>query len=284
VKGPVFDIQHYAVHDGPGIRTLVFLKGCPLRCQWCSNPESWRSAPELRHRVVRCTGCLACVAGCPHGGAEAGGGSSPRPLFARAICASCPDFACVKCCPEGALAVWGEELTVEAVLARVLADREFYQNSGGGVTFSGGEPLAQPEFLLALLAACRAEGISTAVSTCGAVPREVLEAAEPLTDLFLFDVKHLDSEAHRRLTGQGNEEILDNLRWLAGRRPDDIVVRMPLVPGVNDSPQNLKETGDLLAALGLTRFELLPYHELGASKYEELGLGVTVPDAKTTGD
>ncbi len=283
MRGLVFDIQHYAVHDGPGIRTLVFLKGCPLRCQWCCNPESWNPGRELRHRVARCTGCLACVGACPRGGVEAGTGSSPRPHFQRVICASCPDFACVKGCPEGALAVWGEEWSVEEVMTRVRADLEFYRNSGGGVTFSGGEPLAQPEFLMALLGACRAEGISTAVSTCGAVPREVLAAAEPLVDLFLFDVKHLDPGQHRALTGRDNQEILGNLRWLAARRPGEVLVRMPLVPGANDSEANLGATRALLEELGLTRFEVLPYHELGASKYEELGFTLPRPDRCSTG-
>jgi pyruvate formate lyase activating enzyme len=168
-------------------------------------------------------------------------------------------------------------------MTRVRADLEFYRNSGGGVTFSGGEPLAQPEFLMALLGACRAEGISTAVSTCGAVPREVLAAAEPLVDLFLFDVKHLDPGQHRALTGRDNQEILGNLRWLAARRPGEVLVRMPLVPGANDSPENLEATRALLEELGLTRFEVLPYHELGASKYEELGFTLPRPDRCSTG-
>jgi pyruvate formate lyase activating enzyme len=265
----LFDIQHYAVHDGPGIRTLVFLKGCPLRCAWCANPESQRPAPEVRHLSARCRACLRCADACPRGAIAAIGGV---PRIQRDRCAGCDRTDCVAACPERALVRAGEEWSLDDVIARVAADRDFYRNSGGGVTFSGGEPFAQARFLLAALARCRSLGIHTAVETCGHASPDDLDTAEPLVDLFLFDLKVADPDRHRALTGTGNALILDNLRQLAGRGADRIVVRVPVVPGLTDSAANVEALASLTASLGIARAELCAYHPLGRAKYVELGL------------
>jgi pyruvate formate lyase activating enzyme len=268
-RGVVFDIQHYAVHDGPGIRTLVFLKGCPLACGWCCNPESQSARPELRRIASRCQACLRCAGVCPVGAVRAGDGAV---YFDRAACARCGDMACVDACCSQALSVAGTWMDVGAVVARVAADEEFYRNSGGGVTFSGGEPFAQPEFLLALLAGCRGRGIHTAVGTCGHVARHVLLDAEPLVDLFLFDVKLADGGRHRLLTGVDNHLIRDNLAALAGRVPGKVLVRVPLIPGLTDGEDNLCGIAAMAAAHGLAKIHLQPYHPLGRDKYEQVGL------------
>ncbi len=269
MTGSLFDIQHYAVHDGPGIRTLVFLKGCPLACAWCANPESRRPGRELRHLASRCRACGRCARACP-GGAIVLSGGGPR--FDRGRCDSCADRTCAPACPEGALLPVGEEWSVEDLVARVAKDRDFYRNSGGGVTFSGGEPFAQTPFLLAALERCRRLGIGAAVETCGLAARADILAALPLVDLFLFDVKVCDPAVHRRLTGVDNRAILDNLGLLAGRAPDKVIVRFPVVPGYTDGRGNVEALADLMTRLGLARLELCPYHPLGRGKYAELGL------------
>jgi pyruvate formate lyase activating enzyme len=275
-EGLIFDIQHYAVHDGPGIRTLVFFKGCPLSCAWCSNPESQAGAPELRHRAGRCAACLSCVRACRGRGLSGEGG---RLGIDRSRCADCPDWACLEACAGGALEKSGRAVCAAQVLAQAAADKDFYDNSGGGVTFSGGEPLAQPDFLADLLEGCRGGGIRTAVETCGYAPARELARLEPLVDLFLYDLKLMDTGQHRRWTGQGNAPILDNLRWLAGRCPDKVQVRVPLVPGVTDGERNLAAIAELCGGLGLRAMERLPYHSLGSQKYAELGRDYLMDDA-----
>jgi pyruvate formate lyase activating enzyme len=267
-EGVVFDIQHYAVHDGPGIRTLVFLKGCPLRCAWCCNPESQAFEPELLHTSLKCRSHLACSEVCPN---EAVRRAGDGPSFDRATCVSCNGHPCVDACPSGALSVAGTRMAADQVVARVAADRAFYINSGGGVTFSGGEPFAQPEFLRDLLARCKSLRIHTAVETCGYVEPGVLEAMEPLVDLFLFDLKVLDPVRHREATGVTNEVVLGNLEYVAAKRAKDITVRVPLVPGFTDDLENLAGTAAYLLGLGIRRVELMPYHPLGMDKYAALG-------------
>lgn len=269
MTGSLFDIQHYAVHDGPGIRTLVFLKGCPLACAWCANPESRRPGRELRHLAPRCRACGRCQRACP-GGAVSMTRSGPR--FDRRRCDACAAGPCAGACPEGALLPVGEKWSVEDLVARVAKDRDFYRNSGGGVTFSGGEPFAQAPFLLAALRLCRRRGIRAAVETCGLAARADLLAAVPLADLFLFDVKVCDPALHRRLTGVDNRAILDNLSLLARRAPGKVVVRFPVVPGYTDGRRNVEALAGLMTRLGLARVDLCPYHPLGRGKYAELGL------------
>jgi pyruvate formate lyase activating enzyme len=264
----IFDIQHYAVHDGPGIRTLVFFKGCPLSCPWCSNPESQSFLPELKHVPARCRACGSCVSACSNGAISF---TQWRPAIDRARCCECGSWTCVDACDAGALSCVGQRMTVSETMARIRADVPFYENSGGGATFSGGEPFAQPEFLEALLAGCRAEGIHTVVETCGHGPSEIVMRLEPLVDLFLYDVKVAERKRHRLLTGCDNGLIMANLKSLAWRCNEKIVVRVPLIPGHTDDRENLAAIVQLMAELRLARAEIEPYHSLGTDKYATLG-------------
>jgi pyruvate formate lyase activating enzyme len=266
--GVVFDVQPFSVHDGPGIRTTVFLKGCPLRCAWCCNPESQSPFPELRHRVSRCRRCLACVEACAHGGASEREGA---PAFDRGRCAACPGHECAAACPEGALVVSGKEMTVADLVEAALADEAFFRNSGGGVSFSGGEPFAQPRFLKEALLRLRAAGVRTAVETCGCVEPETVEGIVPLLDLVFFDLKIADPEEHRRLTGRTNGPILAALARLARAAPEKVVLRFPLIPGITDGGENVREVARAAASLGLARVSVVPYHPMGTPKYAELG-------------
>jgi pyruvate formate lyase activating enzyme len=258
IRGRIFDIQRFSLHDGPGIRTTVFLKGCPARCLWCHNPESQSFAPEVLVVETRCASCGTCATVCPHGAPPPGSG----------LCTACG--ACVDACPAGARRLAGRETTVDVVMEEVLRDRVFYEESGGGVTFSGGEPLAQPEFLSALLEACRAAGVHTAVDTCGFSPRERLLALAPLVGLFLFDVKLVDDARHRALTGLPAAPILENLRALAAAH-GNVWIRVPVVPGHTDAAADVAATASLVAGLpGVRRVSLLPYHRTGAAKARRL--------------
>jgi pyruvate formate lyase activating enzyme len=265
-RGLVLNIQRFCVHDGPGIRTTVFLKGCPLACPWCHNPEAISSRPQIVVVETRCIACGACVAACPLGLPSGRGGG-----FAgeRAPCTACG--ACVEACPTEARQLAGQELSVAEVMGAVARDRVFYEESQGGVTFSGGEPLRQPRFLIALLRACREQGIDTALDTSGLAPREELLAAAALADLVLFDLKLIDDERHREQTGVSNRTILANLRALAGvhRR---LWIRVPVLPGVNDDAENLAATAAFVASLPrVERVSLLAYHKLGQDKLRRLG-------------
>jgi len=269
--GVCFDIQRYSIHDGPGIRTTVFLKGCPLACPWCHNPESIAPSPELRVLAGRCVRCGACTAACPLGIAD--GPNLPDP----ARCLRCG--SCAAACPTGARQLTGRTWTVREVLEAVLRDRPFYDQSGGGVTFSGGEPLAQWRFLLACLEAAQAQGLHTAVDTSGFASQRTVLAVAAWTDLFLYDLKVLDPKRHLRFTGVPLAPITRNLRALdaTGAR---IWLRMPLVPGYNDDRANLEAVATFAASLRHTRrLHLLPYHRLGAEKYARLGGADPMGDA-----
>ncbi len=261
--GTILRVARYAIHDGPGIRTTVFLKGCPLRCAWCHSPESQDAAPEFMPLPDRCIRCGSCTAACPHGVLPAALADSAAP----AGCTTCA--ACTEACPTGARELVGHPMTVDALVALVERDRIFYDESGGGVTFSGGEPLLQPEFVLEAAADCRASGIHVAVDTCGHADPEALIAVAREVDLFLFDLKTVDEAAHRRFTGVSNDLILSNLERLATIHPR-VIVRFPLIPGVNDADENVKEIGALLASFRLTRVDVLPYHRAGLAKYHRL--------------
>ena len=266
VAGRVFNVQRYSLHDGPGIRTTVFLKGCPARCLWCHNPESQSAAPELLVAETRCVSCGTCATVCAHGAPPPGSG----------LCTACG--ACVEACPAGARQLAGHAATVDDVMREVRRDRVFYDESGGGVTFSGGEPLAQPEFLAALLAACRAAGVHTAVDTCGFAPREHLLALAPRADLFLFDVKMVDDARHRALTGLPAAPILSNLQALAAVHTE-VWIRVPVVPGLTDAEADLAATAALVAGLpGVRRVCLLPYHRTGVPKARRLGRELPPPE------
>ena len=273
--GLVFDVQRFSLHDGPGIRTTVFLKGCPLACRWCHNPEGMRTAPEILVAPDRCIECGACVEACPYGlpsGIDGGWAAS------NDLCEACG--LCSEACPTGARRLAGRTVNVEQLVEEVLRDRVFFNQSGGGVTFSGGEPLSQAGFVLACLEALREEGVHTAVDTCGLVERDDLLRAAAITDLFLFDIKHADQASHVEWAGAPNDRILANLEALAGAH-DEIWLRVPVVPGVNDDAVNLRRTADLAASLpGVQRVSLLPYHEFGEHKRDRVG----VPGASFQGD
>lgn len=261
-SGIVFDVRRFSIHDGPGIRTTVFLKGCPLRCAWCHNPESQSTEPELIMRSNRCLRCGACAEACPEDAIRLDLGG---PITDLARCERCG--LCVDACFSGARELAGRELTMTQVMAEIERDRPFYDESGGGATFSGGEPLLQPEFLAELLRSCRAGGIHTVLDTCGYAPWAVLDRVRDHVDLFLYDVKTLDDGQHRTLTGVSNRVILNNLRSLS-ERGHSIILRVPLIPGINDDDGNIRSTGELAASLrSLVRVELLPYHRIGVEKY-----------------
>lgn len=265
--GVIFDIKGFAIHDGPGIRTTVFLKGCPLRCAWCHNPESQSAKPVLAQFKNNCIGCGKCLTRCPHGALSRGDDSI---VIDRARCVGCG--TCTQTCYAEALVLRGQTMTVEEVLAEVMKDKPFYDNSGGGMTLSGGEPLFQPEFAIALLKAAKAEGLHTCLDTCGYVPWEALAEARRYVDLVLYDLKSTDPRRHRQHTGRNNQRILENLRALTS---DGVAVklRMPLVPGFNDRREDIEAAAMFIE--GLTTpppLEILPYHKLGEGKYEALGI------------
>jgi pyruvate formate lyase activating enzyme len=274
MTGTVFRIARYAVHDGPGIRTTVFLKGCPLRCWWCHSPESQSPGPELIVRTERCLKCGTCLPACPHDAIEPEGD-----LFAtdRDMCEACG--TCVRACPSGAREMAGTEFTVDRLMAEIEKDVVFFDESGGGVTFSGGEPLMQPDFLDEMLRRCQAVRIHTAVDTCGLADSEALLRISPNTDLFLFDLKLIDEGRHREVTGASNQRILENLRMLAALR-GNIRIRFPLIPGINDHPENVRALGALVSSLGLTRVDVLPYHRAGIAKYVRLDSEYRLPDTQ----
>ncbi len=262
--GIVFDVQRFSLHNGPGIRTTVFLKGCPLRCRWCHNPESQRSPPEIIFNPQACLGCGRCASACPTGTRRMVDGA---PAFESSGCSGCT--RCVRACPATALELVGRAVSAKEILDVVKRDRCFYQESGGGLTVSGGEPTAQPEFCLALLSAARAENIHTALDTSGFCDFRILESLLPVTDLFLYDVK-ADSERHQSLVGAPLAPIVDNLRHLAalGAR---IRLRLPLVPGVNDTRDHFLNVAALAGELPTVEaVDILPYHRLGVHKQSAL--------------
>lgn len=266
-KGCIFDIKKYSINDGPGIRVTVFFKGCPLRCAWCHNPEGISPKVQKMYNSAKCIGCRACVEACPEGACTLTEAGIVTDLARCTACGTCAEV-----CPTTATEMSGRLVTVDEVLAVVDRERVFFAHSEGGVTFSGGEPLQQPGFLLALLRALGQRGIHRVVDTTGLAPSELLLEVAKSTDLFLYDLKLIDSARHRQWTGVANERILDNLKLLA-QSGAEINIRIPLVAGVNDDHGNIEQTASLIASLAGPRkkVNLLPYHNIMTNKYLRLG-------------
>jgi len=265
VTGYVLRIDRCSAHDGPGLRTAVVLKGCPLRCSWCDTPESHRIEPELAFREDHCVRCFECFDDCTLGAISEAAG---RPIVDQGICRWCGD--CADGCSTDARLHVGSVMTESRVLEEIARDEDVFRRSGGGVTFTGGEPLLQAAFLLRLLEGCRALGIHSAVDTCGAAAAHDVDRVAELADLILYDLKHLDDHHHRRITGSSNREILENLRR-AVRRQAAVRVRFTLVPGVNDDEGHVRQLAELVASLGLREIDIVPYRRVDASAYEALG-------------
>ena len=272
LTGMIFDIRRFSIHDGPGIRTTAFFKGCGLNCLWCHNPESRDAQPELIYRETRCSYCGDCLAVCPQGAIT---WKEDQPVTDGLVCTRCG--TCVEACPTGARELVGRLWTVPEVMAQLRRDIAFYEASGGGVTLSGGEPLHQPEFAMALLQSCKAENLHTALDTSGFCPWETMEAVRPYVDLFLYDVKLMDEDLHREYTGVSNQLILENLRRLADLG-HAIILRIPLIHGITDGEANLGAIAELARSLtNVRRVDLLPYHDSARLKYQRLGLDYPLP-------
>lgn len=264
-KGIIFDLKKYATDDGPGIRTTIFLKGCPLQCPWCHNPEGQISTFELIFRNKKCIGCDECVKACPTGAVSFVG---KRLAIDRKLCGLCGK--CSEKCPTEAIGIVGKEMTVREVMKEIEKDMPFYEESNGGVTFSGGEPLLQLDFLAELLQECKKKGIHTAVDTCGFASREAYDRIMDDVDVFLYDIKLIDDKKHKKYTGVSNKPILENFKRLA-TRGSKIWVRFPVVPGINDDDRNVTETGRFMQNQGVENIHVLPYHKAGTEKYKNLG-------------
>jgi pyruvate formate lyase activating enzyme len=266
VTGLLFDIRKYSINDGPGIRTTLFFKGCPLNCWWCHNPESQSPSPEIMLRAQRCIACGACIDVCPECAITS---NNEVILTNRQICKACG--TCISACTAEAREWVGFEITSSDVMDIIRRDIPFYEESGGGVTFSGGEPLFQPDFLSELLELCHHDYIHTTLDTCGYAAREIIEQIAPQVDLFLYDLKIMDDRMHQRYTGVSNQIILENLSYLSDLG-SQIIVRIPIVPGINDDQENIEWTAKYLSGLpNLLRIDILPFHNSGFGKYNGIG-------------
>ncbi len=269
MKAIITDIKRFAVHDGDGIRTTVFFKGCPLRCVWCHNPETYSAKPETAYFAHKCVNCGRCTEICESNIIKDG-----KHLFDKSQCITCGK--CESVCPNDAFKIYGKEMTVDEILEIVLQDKNFYDNSGGGVTLSGGECLLYPEFCAELLKKCKEKGINTAVDTCGFVSKQAINSVLPYTDVFLYDLKAFDEEVHIKCTGQSNEMILENLKYIddCGKK---IEIRIPYVPTYNDN-QVEKLASFIHNLKNIVKVKILPYHNYAASKYDALNMENTLPE------
>lgn len=277
-KGNVFNIQRYSLHDGPGIRTVVFLKGCPLSCLWCANPESQNMKSELLIRKTNCIKCKKCVEVCPENCIKV---TLNDVEITKLICSDCNK--CAYICASNAISLVGQDMTPDELCIEVLKDKIFYNNSGGGVTFSGGEPFAQSEFLIDTLKRCKENGINTVVETSGYTDINTISRSIKYIDTFYVDLKLMDNEKHKMFTKVSNEKILSNIEFIAKKRKN-LLVRIPILPGINDDALNIKRSGEFLAGIGVSNVQLLPYHNYGKSKYDSLGrkylLDICIPTSE----
>ena len=271
MKARIFDIKRFAVHDGDGIRTTVFFKGCPLKCVWCHNPEGIGFEPRLAFYANKCVSCGDCVKSCPQNAHSIKDGIH---TFEREKCILCGK--CESVCLRDALTLYGKETTADELMPSLLADKSFYESSGGGVTLSGGECLMQPDFCAELLQRLKAEGVNTAVDTCGFVPKDTIEKVIPYTDIFLYDIKAFDEDVHIKCTGHTNKPILENLRYIDSRGKA-VEIRIPYVPKFNDD--QIEKIADFLSTLkNITKIRVLPYHNYAGSKYKALDMSNTLPE------
>jgi len=279
--GIVFDIAHYSIYDGPGIRATIFLKGCPLRCAWCHNPESWSKNPEIGYLSSKCTGCGTCRDVCPEGAVTVIDGAYHRDPSRCRVCGKCVDA-----CPPGALEIIGRSLTAQDVLREVSVDLPFFEDSGGGVTVSGGEATLQAAFLREMLSVMKENGIHTALETCGFFDPDLVGPLDELVDLFLFDIKSLDEDAHREMTGVGIEKVVGNFRALLARSGSPrIIPRIPVIPGFNADDDSIYSIARFLETAGYDGpVHLMPYNSMAKSKYEKVGRGDLYRDMGSLSD
>ena len=272
-KGLVFDIQGFSVHDGPGCRTLIFLKGCPLHCGWCSNPEGIAPHPEIMYHATECMRDYACIDVCPNKAISVKN-KCDFITIDRTKCSECRDFKCVEGCYHNALRVSGFHLTIGELMKKIQRDRQYW-GSGGGVTLSGGEPMFQPEFATEILKECYNSYIHTGLETCGYVSWKYYEVALNYLDWIFFDIKHMDPEIHKKGTSVSNKLILENAKRIASHGSYRVIFRMPIIPGFNDSIENIAATARFIRNIGKEEVNILPIHHLGSTKYELLGMKYT---------
>ncbi|MDW8801746.1 indoleacetate decarboxylase activase [Clostridium sp. A1-XYC3] len=279
-SGIIFDIQSLSFHDGPGIRTLVFLKGCPLKCLWCANPEGQKLLPELRYHKVNCAGCMECSKACVENAITLKNHEDAKVTISinKEKCIKCSDLKCTDMCLNDALKLSGKTMTVDEVMKVIKRDSAYYKRKGG-VTLSGGDPTYQPEFAVSLLKACKEEYINTAVESAMFTTVDTVNKFIPVTDLFLTDIKHMNEDKHKKLTGVSNQPILNNISIISKQKP--VVIRVPIIPGLNDDKENIISISRFCAENNIDRINLLPYHKLGVAKYEQLGLTYDILDVNS---